>query len=68
MLISGSNNLSQIKNCLAIAHNFLLSQEEAVAIFEHQKTIIETNWSVVCEQAQLNEIDKKLLWGRQFLI
>ena len=29
MLISGSNNLSQLKTCLETAHNFLLSQDEA---------------------------------------
>lgn len=67
MLISGSNNLSQIKTCLKTAHNFLLSEDEAHAIFDKQKTTIEENWGSVCEEAQLSEVDRKLLWGRQFL-
>ena len=34
MLISGNNNLSQFKSCLETAHNFLLSEVQARAIFE----------------------------------
>ena len=67
MLISGNNNLSQIKNCLDAAHNFLLAKDNARAIFEHQKAIIEEHWLSVCDEAQLSEVDKKLLWRRQFL-
>ena len=33
MLIDGSNNLSQLKTCLATAHNFLLSEARAHEIF-----------------------------------
>ncbi len=67
MLIAGNNNLSQLKNCLETAHHFLLSQEEAHSIFEIQEMVIEKNWDKVCDEAQLSEIDKKLLWRRQFL-
>ena len=67
MLISGNNNLSQIKNCIASAHNFLLSRDNAQTIFEHQKMVIEKHWLSVCDAAQLSEVDKKLLWRRQFL-
>ena len=67
MLISGNKNLSQIKNCIASAHNFLLSKDDAREIFEHQKSVIEEYWHPVCDAAQLSEVDKKLLWGRQFL-
>lgn len=28
---------------------------------------IEANWVLVCDEAKLNEVDQKLLWGRQFL-
>ena len=67
MLIFGNNNLSQLKTCLATAHNFLLSEAEARAIFERLTAAIEQHWNSVCEEAELNEVDKKLLWGRQFL-
>ncbi|MCF6363518.1 MAG: type II toxin-antitoxin system HipA family toxin [Gammaproteobacteria bacterium] len=67
MLISGNNNLSQLKICLETAHNFQLSEGEALLIFENQKSVIEKKWNSVCDEAKLNEIDRKLLWGRQFL-
>lgn len=67
MRIYGNNNLSQLKNCLETAHNFLLSKTEARAIFEQQITVIEDNWSAVCDEAQLSEVDRALLWKRQFL-
>ena len=67
MLISGNNNLSQLKTCLDTAHNFLLTKDDVYRIFEHQKSVIEKNWNLVCAEAQLSEVEKKLLWGRQFL-
>ena len=66
MLISGKNHYSNIVTCLETAHNFLLSQDEATKIFEHQKKTIEENWNTICDEAQLNETDRKLLWERQF--
>ncbi|MGH1471103.1 MAG: type II toxin-antitoxin system HipA family toxin [Cellvibrionaceae bacterium] len=67
MRIIGENNLSQFKTCLSAAKNFLLKKDEAYAIFEHQKIIIEKNWQSVCDEAELNEVDRQLLWKRQFL-
>ncbi len=67
MLISGNNNLSQLKTCLETAHNFQLSKDAALLIFEKQKSVIEEKWNYVCDEAKLSEIDRKLLWGRQFL-
>src|SRR5690606_11844979 len=67
MLISGNKNLSQLKNCLETAHNFLLSQEDARRIFSKQKEVIENNWTAVCDEAELSPVDRALLWKRQFL-
>ncbi|PKG92859.1 phosphatidylinositol kinase [Paraglaciecola sp. MB-3u-78] len=67
MRIIGNNNLSQFKTCLSAAHNFLLSQDEAFGIFEHQKTVIEQNWQAVCDAAELSEVERNLFWRRQFL-
>jgi len=67
MLINGNINLSQIKNCINAAHHFHLSKNEAMDICNHQRSVIEDKWSATCEEANLNEIDRKLLWGRQFL-
>ena len=67
MRISGDNNLSQLKTCLETVQNFLLSKEEAREIFGNMIAAIEQHWETVCEEAELNEVDKKLLWRRQFL-
>jgi len=67
MLISGNNNLSQLKTCLETANNFLLSKEEARETFGNLTAAIEQHWEAVCEQAESNEVDKELLWRRQFL-
>jgi serine/threonine-protein kinase HipA len=67
MLISGDNNMSQLKTCLETAHNFLLSEEEAREIFGSFIATIEQHWDDVCEEAELNEVDRILLWRRQFL-
>jgi serine/threonine-protein kinase HipA len=67
MLICGNNNLSQLKTCLETAHNFLLSEEQARGIIDKLTAAIERHWDSVCAEAELSEVDKKLLWGRQFL-
>jgi serine/threonine-protein kinase HipA len=67
MLISGNNNLSQLKLCLETAKHFFLSDDDARAIFAHLIEAIEQNWKGVCDDADLSEVDKSLLWGRQFL-
>jgi serine/threonine-protein kinase HipA len=67
MLISGDNNMSQLKTCLEAAHHFLLSKEQARERFEHQIAVIVTHWDMVCDEAELSNIDKKLFWRRQFL-
>ncbi len=67
MKIVGGTNLSQLKFCREAAHHFLISVEDARSIFAHIETIIRDYWDDVCEEAQLSEVDRKLLWGRQFL-
>jgi serine/threonine-protein kinase HipA len=49
------------------AHHFLLSEKEAIEIFENFKNIIHTNWNNICDEAQLTQVDKSLFFGRQFL-
>jgi len=67
MLISGGNNLSQFKSCLEAAHHFHVAKDDVHALFEHQESVIEEHWEEICEEAQLSQVDKKLLWRRQFL-
>lgn len=67
MLISGGNRSSKLSTCLEAANNFLLSEDDAITIFETQKDIINSKWDTICEETDLSEVDKNLLWGRQFL-
>ena len=67
MLIVDDRNLSQLGTCLDSAHNFLLSRDEAAGIIGSLKAAIESNWDSVCDEASLSEVDRNLLWGRQFL-
>ena len=67
MLISGNNNLSQLKTCLLAAKYFLLTEEQARGIFESIKQTIKQQWDKVCEDAELSEVDRRILWQRQFL-
>ncbi len=67
MLISGDNRISQLAACLHAAPHFLLSHEEARAIIKHQIEVIEVNWAAVCDEADLNQTDRAMLWKRQFL-
>jgi serine/threonine-protein kinase HipA len=67
MLISGEDRMSRISSCLAAAHHFLLSTEEALQIARQQAEVIATHWNAVCEEARLTKTDRKLLGTRQFL-
>lgn len=67
MLISGNNRMSQISVCLAAAPQFQLAREEASAIVEHQIQVVNAQWVTVCDEAELSEVDRNLMWHRQFL-
>lgn len=67
MLISGDNRMSRISSCIQAAHHFLLSEHDALAIAQHQITVIGKNWASVCDAANLTKTDRALLWGRQLL-
>ena len=67
MLIKGDDRSSRIATCLAAAPLFLLSEENAVKIIGNQVEGIEQQWSTVCEEAAMTEIDRSLLWRNQIL-
>ncbi|HPX61344.1 MAG TPA: type II toxin-antitoxin system HipA family toxin [Deltaproteobacteria bacterium] len=67
MLVVGDDRSSRITTCIAAAPQFFLSEEEAVDIIAKQITCIEQNWSTVCDDASLSEVDRNLLWGNQIL-
>ncbi|ESQ79475.1 type II toxin-antitoxin system HipA family toxin [Asticcacaulis benevestitus] len=67
MIIIGSNNRSQLAVCLQAAPHFLLSEAEASKIIEHQLVAIHAEWAKIADEAELTEIERTLLWGRQIL-
>ena len=67
MQIHGRERRSQLSLCLAAANKFLLPDERALAIMEHQIGVIAANWDAVCSEAELADADQRLLWRRQFL-
>lgn len=67
MLIRGAERISQVGACIAGASTFLLNPDEATHIVNHQTKIIEQKWQVICNEAALSQVDRALLWRRQFL-
>ncbi|WP_454649711.1 type II toxin-antitoxin system HipA family toxin [Bradyrhizobium liaoningense] len=67
MLITGERRTSQISVCLDAAPLFLLGVDEATELVAGQIKAIKTFWKEVCDTAVLPEVDRNLLWRRQFL-
>ena len=66
MLIAGTNRMSRLSSCLDAAPQFLLDPFEAKEIIAGQVKIMRDLWPSVCDEANLTETDRLLLWGRQF--
>lgn len=67
MLIAGDSRMSKVSVCIDAAHNFLLTEKEAMDIILNQIEVIADSWELLCEEADITEIDKRFMWGRQFL-
>ena len=67
MLIHGRERRSQLSVCLESCAKYHLSPEEALQIMSHQIEVIRTRFEEVCDEAALGEVDRRLMWRRQFL-
>lgn len=67
MLIHDGNRMSQLTTCLTAAPIFLLSSADAEAIIANQIKIIQERFQIICDEARLPEVDRRLMWRRQFL-
>lgn len=65
--IVDGQNLSKLSTCVEAAHHFLINEDDARAVIEHQKSVIKDNWDAICDEADLSEVDRALFWHRQFL-
>jgi serine/threonine-protein kinase HipA len=67
MLIVGDDRMSRIMSAVDAAATFQLSREQALAIARAQIEVIGTRYDEVCDEGGLSEVDRDLLWRRQFL-
>jgi serine/threonine-protein kinase HipA len=67
MLIADEKRTSTLAICIQAASQFMLSGAAATEIIVAQIEGIRSHWPDACEEASLSEIDKRFLWGRQFL-
>ncbi len=58
---------SQLAGCVARAATYHLSRDDAQAIVDHQRSVIENCWDDVCDEARLTQAQRGAFWGRQFL-
>jgi serine/threonine-protein kinase HipA len=67
MLITDNDRSSRIATCIEAAPHFLLSEKKAYEIVEKQIVCLTDNWTSVCDEASLSEVDRNILWKNQFL-
>jgi serine/threonine-protein kinase HipA len=67
MLITETSRASTISTCIETAHHFLLDESQARQIVDSQIEVIHAKWNEICEEAQMDSVQRQLLWGRQFL-
>lgn len=67
MLIAYDDRRSRLATCRVAAATFLLSDTDANSIIEAQVDGIRTHWDAICDEAELSQVDRAFLWGRQFL-
>ncbi|HPY39799.1 MAG TPA: HipA domain-containing protein [Thiolinea sp.] len=68
MQINGiQGNLSTLANALSICTTFQLEVDEAQAIINQQITILQENWTDLCQQAGLAKSEQERLWQKAIL-
>jgi len=67
MLIVSENRMSNLAVCLDAAPKFLLTETEAVEIIRHHIETVRAQWTRVCDEVALSDVERKLFWGRMFL-
>lgn len=67
MLITEKSRESNVSTCVKAAHHFHLDEPEARQIIEAEIDAIHDAWDEICDEAELDSVQRRLLWGRQFL-
>lgn len=58
---------SQLEGCVERAATYHLSPEAARQIIDRQVETIEGHWEAVCDDAGLDPVSRRRMWGSQFL-
>jgi serine/threonine-protein kinase HipA len=58
---------SQLSTCLAACETYLLTTAEAKNIIDAQIEIVQGEWLDAADAAQLTELDRRQLFGREIL-
>ena len=67
MRILGTERRSQLSLCLTAAPSFHLSESDALSIMKRQIATIRQNWELLCDEADVDLVDRRFFWRRQFL-
>lgn len=67
MLIKEGNRFSKLSVCLKAAVDFLLDEDEALTLMQHQIGVVRDNLGALCDETALSEMDRNLVMRRQFL-
>ena len=67
MLLSNDDNLSRFSTCINVANEFMLNENQAIAIIFQQVETFVQNWDVLCDDAAFTRVDRGFFIGRQFL-
>lgn len=67
MFITGQNRSSTIASCVLAHTHFLIDRRCAIQIINQQIDVIQSGWKDICEEAELNEVERSFFWKRQFL-
>ncbi len=67
MFITDEDRTSRLKTCIESANNFLLSTNEAISLIEKILTLITKNFYQLCEEGEMNVVDRSLMKATQLL-
>jgi len=59
--------LSQLAGCVERSSEFLLSEAQAREIIDHQLDVINADWEAACDLGGLTTVERRSMWGRQFI-
>jgi len=65
--IIGDRNQSRLAICMEAATKFGLEANAAQQVIEHQILVIKAKWESVCDEANLPDKDRQILWLHQIL-